>query len=248
MPDPEIVWLASWPRSGNTLLRAILWHCFGLRSGSLFDETWTIDTPEIRESVGCATGKGVITKSGLVLAKTHRADTDTARAIYILRDGREACVSSWHFIREVRGYPACTLEEAIRGYDPGFGSWSEHVENWSPDTRPGTLLLRYEDDLLGNLPYTLHQLGVFLQRKTIAKTLPGFDHFHKLYPAFFRSGKLDSWRDEMKGDDLKLFWDLHGETMEKYGYGNSDSETAESARRRAVLYAAGAKGNAMVSR
>ena len=34
----NIIWLASYPRSGNTLLRTVLWHCFGLRSASLYPE------------------------------------------------------------------------------------------------------------------------------------------------------------------------------------------------------------------
>ena len=32
----HVVWLASYPRSGNTFLRTILWHCFGLRSASVY--------------------------------------------------------------------------------------------------------------------------------------------------------------------------------------------------------------------
>lgn len=30
------IWLASYPRSGNTLLRTILNHCFGLKSASVY--------------------------------------------------------------------------------------------------------------------------------------------------------------------------------------------------------------------
>jgi len=43
-PD-NTVWLASYPRSGNTYLRAILWTCFGLRSASVYADdcraTWS---------------------------------------------------------------------------------------------------------------------------------------------------------------------------------------------------------------
>ena len=188
MPEPEIIWLASWPRSGNTLLRTILWQCFGLRSGSLFDETGTIGTPSIRDAVGCVTGEGVVTEAGMVFAKTHASDQDTNRAIYVVRDGREACVSNWHFIRDIRDHPDCTLAEAIRGYDPGFGSWSEHVENWRPDTRPGTLLLRYED-LLADHRSAVRQIAEFLGVPSVTEDMPSFDHFHGLDPKFFRSGK-----------------------------------------------------------
>lgn len=33
-----IVWLASYPRSGNTLLRTILHNCFGIDTYSLYDD------------------------------------------------------------------------------------------------------------------------------------------------------------------------------------------------------------------
>ena len=36
MISPGVVWLASYPRSGNTFLRTILWQCFGLRSASIY--------------------------------------------------------------------------------------------------------------------------------------------------------------------------------------------------------------------
>ena len=31
-----MIWLASWPRSGNTFLRTILWNCFAMKSGSVY--------------------------------------------------------------------------------------------------------------------------------------------------------------------------------------------------------------------
>lgn len=218
MSAPEIIWLASWPRSGNTFVRVILWHCFGIRSGSLFDETATINAPDIRDQTGCSTDENDLNTRGIVFVKTHRADSDKLRAIYIIRDGREACVSSWRFLREVRDCPDCPMEEAIRGYDTAFGSWSEHAENWSPDTRPGTLLVRYED-MHANPRDVVTRIAEFIGVEPIKPNPPPFGHFHKLLPKFFRSGKTDTWREELTGDDLALFYELHGKAMERFGYG-----------------------------
>lgn len=224
MPDPEIIWLASWPRSGNTLLRAILWHCFGLRSGSLYKEDDILDTPELADEVGVTTARDGLIGQGVILGKTHELNNDDYRAIYIIRDGREACVSHWHFILDIVGVK-CSLADIIRTRGGRFGSWSEHVESWSPDTRAGTLLLHYEN-VISTRWYQAPRsedvdlLAKFLCRERIGWDLPPFSHFHRLNPKFFRSGRVDSWREEMTGDDLKLFWDLHGETMERYGYGD----------------------------
>src|SRR5579863_4797939 len=46
-----IVWLASYPRSGNTLLRMVLKHCFEVASYSLYSDQ-EFSVPAIREIVG----------------------------------------------------------------------------------------------------------------------------------------------------------------------------------------------------
>jgi hypothetical protein len=38
LADPPVTWLASYPRSGNTLLRTILKQCFGLSSQSVYPD------------------------------------------------------------------------------------------------------------------------------------------------------------------------------------------------------------------
>ena len=49
----SVVYLASWPRSGNTLLRAILWQCFGLESCSMNKEdSMFIRNPEWHKLTG----------------------------------------------------------------------------------------------------------------------------------------------------------------------------------------------------
>ena len=51
LAEPPVTWLASYPRSGNTLLRTILKHCFGLSSQSVYpDEEFS--EPGVAEAVG----------------------------------------------------------------------------------------------------------------------------------------------------------------------------------------------------
>ena len=51
MNDMKMVWLASYPRSGNTFLRTILWQCFGLRSASYYRDDLG-GNKELEEYVG----------------------------------------------------------------------------------------------------------------------------------------------------------------------------------------------------
>lgn len=46
-----VTWLASYPRSGNTLLRIVLKRCFGLNSQSVYDDAEFSGTT-LREMVG----------------------------------------------------------------------------------------------------------------------------------------------------------------------------------------------------
>src|ERR1700690_3698791 len=50
---PMIVWLASYPRSGNTMLRAMLRQAFGLKSYSMYDDPTDIGmNPAVGKQVG----------------------------------------------------------------------------------------------------------------------------------------------------------------------------------------------------
>ena len=215
----NILWLASWPRSGNTLLRAILWNCFGLRSGALYDERATIESPGLTDMVGCSRDADLMRSQGVIPCKTHALDVDGHRAIYVIRDGREACVSYWHYTQDISGNRDCTLEDIITGRLEGFPDWSSHVNAWAPKMRAGTLLVRFED-MRHNLRIVLQALAEFLAMDVVTKEMPTFDHFRVMNPDFFRSGSVDSWRTEMTDDDLAVFWDIHGKAMGRYGYKN----------------------------
>lgn len=232
-----VVYLASWPRSGNTLLRAILWQCFGLESCSTnSEESMYKRNPDWHKLTGAIPFPNrmkeldmIIRQQGVCLFKTHerpetlgdtsedRAIDDKTRTIYLVRDGREACVSYWHYYREILEDQTMTLERIIRG-DCLFGSWSEHVRAWKPRTRLNTLVLRYES-IRWQPPTVIWILESFM--RSCITSLVGtsnWQDFQQSDPQFFRSGTNDTWKTEMTGDDLALFDELHGDTMREYGY------------------------------
>ncbi len=149
-----LVWLASYPRSGNTLLRTIFRNAFGIKTYSIYDENEAkvFDAQNgVTDMVGHA-NLGTSPEAFLeqarrapepVLVKTHDPPAGTDRAIYVVRDGRAACVSYWHFMNELVERPT-TFDEVIEG-QIFPGSWTQHLAAWSPRSRPQTLLLRYED-------------------------------------------------------------------------------------------------------
>lgn len=224
-----ITWLASYPGSGNTLLRAILKQCFGLCSQSLYDDA-ELNTPDLREAVGHeATGDShrFVDQDGRearsLYVKTHELPGgDTHPAIYVVRDGRSSVVSHQHYLRGILGREAC-LPDVIRG--ELAPSWSEHVEAWALSGRTNTLVVRYEL-LAAADPRTLQQIAAFLDRPLLQAFAMSFDHLHALNPQFFRRGSDTANISEMDAVSLRLFEQLHGATLRRIGYGGAPQNAA----------------------
>jgi hypothetical protein len=207
-----ITWLASYPRSGNTLLRAILKQCFGLSSQSLYDDA-ELDMPGVREAVGKEAQRfanDVSHEAHSLYVKTHEfPGRDAHPAIYVVRDGRSSVVSHRNFLGR-----HTSLSDIIRG-EP---SWSEHVEAWALSGRANTLVVRYEQLAVAD-PRVLQQIAAFLDRPLQRDFDTSFDTLHALNPQFFRRGSDAANLAEMDSVSLRLFEDLHGATLRRIGYG-----------------------------
>lgn len=221
------IYLVSWPRSGNTLLRAILWQCFGIKSSSMHGESLLMQDG-CRELVGADPGAGMIIKTHCCY--TSSSIPDDAQIIYLMRDGRDACVSYWHYYRDILK-SVITLADIIKG-NCIFGSWSDHVCGW---TTRRSICLSYEKLVPGRYQYTdgavvdrdvLQILGEVVGTLPDRRDIAPWYTFHRAHPTFFRRGQRDSWRDEMTGDDLALFYKLHGDTMRQCGYLDDESKGA----------------------
>ncbi|MEI8233355.1 MAG: sulfotransferase domain-containing protein [Verrucomicrobiota bacterium] len=217
-----IIWIASYPRSGNTLLRIILFHVFGIKTFSLYDDLADIGSDsKFADIVGHVpmpsewTPQQAGQDSNLWLVKTHHPPGDDQKAIYVIRDGREASLSYWKY-RRTFGGEAIDLASVIQG-QVAFGSWSEHVKSWNPKDRPNTLLLRFED-LSTDPARILPLISAFLGRPLLQQEIPSFAQLQAVHPTFFRNGRTNSWTEAFSNDEHLLFWLLHGEVMRQYGY------------------------------
>jgi len=231
-----IVWLASYPRSGNTFLRVVLGSVFGLDTFTLYDERPEVDPaqPEVPPLPVAGTEPTVgipfdvarfAGRAALHVVKTHGLPTDGRPAIYVVRDGREATASYFHYHRDVLQKPVA-LRDVIRGR-VGFGSWGRHVAQWHPQRRPNTLLLRFEE-LTANPIAQVERIGAFLGVPPVGRRVPTFEELHRTAPNFFRSGRTDSWKKLLSDEDHSLFWDLHGSQMRAFGYGEAPAATGLS--------------------
>lgn len=226
-----IIWLASYPRSGNTLLRTLLKQTMGL--GSYSDEFPPPNigfTEAAQEEFGHLPLIGAwesfyemaIASKNIYLVKTHLPPRDDQPVIYVVRDGRSSLVSYHKYHRKFFPEHSGGLIELVLGADY-YGGWSEHYENWTSGGRK-FLLLHYEE-LVNGSPDLLQSIAQFVGHdETLLKWSNPFNRLHKENPDFFRVGKTEwqgapGWSELING----VFFLLHGDLMNMLGYSNHES-------------------------
>jgi hypothetical protein len=118
-----IIWLASYPRSGNTLLRQIFWQVFDHPTYSDSNDPKDLG---IHEAGATLVGHRNYTPpwsdfysaarkaSTLNLVKTHHPPRDAGKTIYIVRDGRAALVQVLRESTMTFGKnPSCTRSKLV---------------------------------------------------------------------------------------------------------------------------------------
>jgi hypothetical protein len=238
-----IVWVSSFPRSGNTFLRIVLHRLYGIRASVVYD----VDGVAERlggELIGFeerAAGYAELRASQEVhFIKTHRRRDDLVDeqdpAICLVRDGRDALVS---WARLASESDPTSFETELRSMidrpadKPGTGSWGHNVLSWLQPSASHRVLLRYDDLARDPRPSVDRALTALLPglRPLPGATVPTFDQLHEVDPAFFRRGRTGTHHDELPPALHDHFWSKpdNTEAMELLGY---TRQAAGPARRR----------------
>jgi len=220
-----IVWLASYPRSGNTFLRIVLHHLYGVPTYSIYQD----DDP-VAQRVGPAlvgycpkpADRALMRDSTEVFfTKSHkRHKGDSYRAIYLVRDGRDAVVS--HARLRASQQPSAgsdhqtmfetfLREEITRPYidgQPSSGTWGGNVLSWLGAANVPLALLKYEDLIADPRGSVMRAVAALLPELVPSADagIPSFHALHRLDPSFFRRGTAQAYRDELPNDLHELFW------------------------------------------
>lgn len=214
-----MIWLISYPRSGNTFFRNILYDVYGIESSAFYIQD--NNTLRCKDYYKYAVVKSHHLPSEVPL-------TDDCKVIYLVRDGRDAMVSSAHYKKDI-DHPDTHYHQNLLGVSAtksleGFGGWSDNVEAWLPRA---DLVVKFEDLITKPLNEVEKLRALMDLPSPNAKKLPTFRgqqsgnakyRAGKNYQKFFRRGKVGAWKDEMPKDIQKIFWKLHGDTMLKLGY------------------------------
>lgn len=193
-------------------MRTVLYRCFGMRSASIYRHDLG-GREGIEQLAGhiehAPDGRLDFGDQPMQLIKTHAPPFDERPAIYVVRDGRDAVVSLYHFLHERH-----TLDELVEGNNH-FGSWADHLIAWEPQTRPNTLLLRYEE-LVNDLGLCIEEIAEFLKLTPVASSMPPRDELAQLDGRWIRPENAK--RVTLDGPVLQHFWEVNGAAMQAFGY------------------------------
>lgn len=226
-----IVWIASYPRSGNTFLRLLLHRLYGLTSSTVYD----VDGVAVRlgaDFVGYrkhTASLGELRKSDAVhLIKTHRpfdeSVTSADRAICLFRDGRDATVSWAHQRAEQSGREAAAelSDLVLHPERVGAGSWGTNVLSWLQTPVPVREIVHFHElvvDPVEIVARVVESLDLGLPR-TPGSTDPSFEELHAIDPGFFRRGHVGTHLDEMDPRLQEMFLAVgdNRQALEQLGY------------------------------
>lgn len=218
-------WLASYPGSGSNFFKIILHEFYGLESATFRAAPDTIP--------------GYLNKS---IVKTHHLPRDlvpgerSMPSVYIVRDGRDSTVSFAHLLSDIVS-PGSRYENNLaeviiskrKGY---FGGWSGHVAEW---LERADIVIRFEELITNPIECAERLRSITDFPKPRTDKVPTFEDLRRKdfkpveewfaedpdtrkKTTFFRRGIVGSWKDEMPENIQSLFWELHGDMMEKMGY------------------------------
>ena len=214
-----IVWLASYPRSGNNFFRVTSQLLFGVKSFSIYPGKG----PQLNKEELCFAD----TSEKPILVKTHELPCDSNQTIYLVRDGRDSIVSyaHWTLFRETgaesidpKSNPFQERLRAIITSNKYFSDWCTHILAWH--RRRNTHIVRFED-LIVEPKSVVSQALELASIPHISKenTSPiEFKALHARDPILYRKGKVGNWKSNMTPEIQELFWQQCGSAMKLLGY------------------------------
>lgn len=244
-PRDSDIYLVSYPKSGNTWMRYLMAY-------AIWPELVDLDLVEMAAYIP---SYGIKHDSEMMLnpdspcnqlkhrlIKEHakfdgEARKNVKRAIYIVRDGRDAMVSYWHFCnqRDKTSVPFSQFIELSAQPRHSYGPWGEHVKGWLDAPLDAKLVIRYEDlldDTASWLKTALEFAEIevadalieqavnrasFNSMKSLEKR-KGFNLDQLKSVEFVRKGKAGSWQEAFGPGDIERFNKFHGGPIPELGY------------------------------
>lgn len=232
--DPQDIFIAGYPKSGNTWFQELV-------AGIVYGVMPEFSVPSmVQDSVPDVHFSGFYRRySTPMYFKTHHLPRpEYKRAVYLLRDGRDAMVSFFHYSNAVEKGRQTFVQMVQDGPYLAPCKWHEHVKAWQTNPFGASLItIKYEDlrrDATAELMRFCEFAGIERDRSFVQSIAEAtaFDKMQskearqKLYTTnswpkdklFRRRGQVASYKDEMPPEALAAFMAESGETLRACGY------------------------------
>jgi hypothetical protein len=252
--DSRDAFIASYPRSGNTWLRFVLFDILAPGQTAGFNEV-----NHIIAEVGLHGPALPLLPGGGRLIKTHEPyRKQYQKAIYLVRDVRDVVLSEFAY-QKALGWISDDfdrfLREFLRGEVNPFTPWHQHVPGWVESSLAGTsnfLLIKFED-MRRNTEQVVNEvldfLGVVVDPQTVRdavanNTVQRMQEKERRSPQlsdtapmsngseesrFIRSGSVGGWRNRLTDIQVEMIEHHAGDVLTCMGYptGSREAETLE---------------------
>ncbi len=216
------VYIVSYPRSGNTWVRLLLEHALGIESHSAH----SVDRKA--QGIGALGDEHLTTHEKLQLVKSHYTSLPGSDdLIYVLRDGRDATASYWHYLRDHQRPSIGGFTEFLQWSFSSGDWWAFHVYSWLKIQHSHRVLLVRYEDLWKDQEHELGRMLGFLKLEPIRSirdyaTRISFENLHALRPTFFRSGRIGAWREAFSSEDAAFFFEHDLGLLTELGYAQQE--------------------------
>ena len=227
------VFFASYPRSGSTWLRFLLYDSLLGESSGFSSVNQAIPDVKLHKA-----GLPLMPGGGRLI-KTHEVyHPEYQKAVYLVRDPRDVALSEYAY-QTALGLVDANLDEYLRKFvtqsvNP-FASWHRHVDSWlsAPLAAEQLLIVRFEDvraEPFNALVQIVRFMGLTPDeariRAAIANnTVEKMRAKEKQTPQrasargrFIRSGSAGGWRGGMNPAQEQLFETHAGDLLSRLGY------------------------------
>jgi hypothetical protein len=231
---PSDVFVASYPRSGNTWLRFMLFQLL-LGKAPSFNQIDLL-VPDVGKQDKAVP---VLRNNGRVIKTHEQYRREYKNAIYLVRDARDVALSEFAYqnaLGLIDGDFDRFLGRFLRGEVNPFGSWTNHVNSWisaQDEDRARILVVRF-DELRKNPESQLGQMMDFLEvpvtPETIRKAVEDnsvekMRAHEKKNPlkvsgkgGFVRGGSVGGWHEKFTEAQTQLVQKNAGNVLSRLGY------------------------------
>jgi hypothetical protein len=225
--------LASYPRSGSTWLRFLLYESLAGQSSGFGNVNESI--PDVKEH---KIGKPLMPDGGRLI-KTHEVyHPEYRKAVYLVRDPRDVALSEYAY-QTALGLVEQPLDDYLRafltkGVNP-FSSWTEHVQSWlsAPLSADQLLIVKFEDlrkDSVAAVSQIISFFGATPDESRIRQAITNnsverMKAKEKETPQraskkgqFIRSGSVGGWRANLNEAQVNIVREHAGALLDRLGY------------------------------